>query len=178
MIIKLAVVRSLRTPVSKMKPETERRLVRYGCLGVLIGICLFLCLSIILHWAYSFGVAAFIGIGWLHVWLSERRDHHRHVEILKLAFSQTDVPIPKFKEATSYGFKHFTLTFSSEAELEQAESEGCIAAFKQEIQALYGQSGSKDNPFDIERAVWVTYKDWQLPPDAIDFGKPNDQSWK
>jgi uncharacterized membrane protein len=157
-----------------MKPETERKLVGYDCLAVLVGICIFLCLSILLHWAYSLGVAVFIGLGWLHVWLSDRRDHHRHVEILKLAFSQTDVPIPKFTEANSYGFKHFTLTFSSEAELKQAESEGCITAFKQEIQALYWNTGSKNNPFNVEQAVWCNYVGWQFPPDAFDCGNLND----
>jgi hypothetical protein len=107
--------------------------------------------------------------------LADRRDHLRHIEILRLAFAETEIAAPQLKQANHYGFPHFSLTFPSEAELKQADLGGCIAAFKQEIQTRYGNTGPKNNPFDIERAVWVTYKGWQFPDDAFHFGKQNDQ---
>ena len=94
-------------------------------------------------------------------YVAEKHDHQRHIEMLKLVFAQSGVPVPHLKDGYSYGFRSFTLTFATEAELRQAEALGCIAAFKQAIQTLYGHVGSKRNPFDADRAVWATYVGWK-----------------
>lgn len=144
-----------------MKTRTEERLVRFGCLTVLVGLSVFGYLAFSSHWAYSVAVAGLIGVGWLIVQVAQRRDHSRHVEMLGLAFAPSGLPVPQLKDGSSYGFPSFTLTFASEAELRQAEAQGCIAAFKDAVQTVYGHTGSKRNPFSADQAVWATYVGWQ-----------------
>ena len=144
-----------------MKFQNEEILTRFGCLAVLVGMICFGYLAYSSHWAYSIAVVGLIGVGWLFVQIAEKHDHQRHIEMLKLVFAQSGVPVPHLKDGYSYGFRSFTLTFATEAELRQAEALGCIAAFKQAIQTLYGHVGSKRNPFDADRAVWATYVGWK-----------------
>jgi hypothetical protein len=158
-----------------MNHKTEKRLVEYGCLAVLIGILVCFYLAYLLHWLYAIGVVFLIGIGCFHAKLVSKRDNRKHLEILRQAFVKSGLLLPEFQYSYEYEYPHFTLTFPSEEELKQAELEGCISAFKQEIQELYGYLDRKNNDFDIERAVRVTYKGWQIPPDAFDYGKPNDR---
>ncbi len=144
-----------------MRPPTEEKLFSLGCLLVLIGVCAFTYLAFHTHWAYSAAAAGLIG-GWLLICqIRMRRDHRRHLAALSAAFASSSLPLPRIKQSGSYGFRSFTLTFSTEAELTQAQESGCIAAFKQAIQSLYMHTGSKQNPFDAQRAVWVTYEGWQ-----------------
>lgn len=144
-----------------MNAQPEARLSSLGCLLVLIGVCTFGYLAYSSHWAYTFAVVSLIGVGLLIVRIGKRRDHHRHVEVLRLAFAPSGLPVPQFEDGYRYGFPSFTLTFPSEAELKQAEALGCITAFKQAIQTLHGHTGSKRNPFDVNRAIWITYVGWK-----------------
>jgi hypothetical protein len=144
-----------------MKPRIEEKLFSLGCLLVLIGVCAFSYLAFFSHWTYSVAVVGLIA-GWLLVCrIRARRDHRRHLAALSAAFSSSSLPLPRLKSSYSYGYPSFTLTFSSEAELKQAEESGFIAAFKQAIQSLYMHTGRKQNPFDADRAVWATYDGWQ-----------------
>ena len=145
------------------------KLFSTGCLLVSISMCIFtyLCtlgyLTLETHWKYPVAVAALISV-WMiirHIgmWRGHRR--RRHLELLEAAFAQSGQSAPQLKDGGSYGFPSFTLIFPSEAELRQAQESGCIAAFKNAIQSLYGHMGNKQNPFDAERAVWATYKGWK-----------------
>jgi hypothetical protein len=118
--------------------------------------CVFGYLAFSSHWAYTLAVASLIAVGLLIVRIGKRRDHNRHVEALRLAFASAGLTVPQLKCGFSHGFPTFTLIFSSEAELNQADALGCITAFKQAIHALYEHTGGRRNPFDVDRAVGVT----------------------
>jgi hypothetical protein len=141
-----------------MNPRTEERLEKLGCLAVLIGLGVFGYLAFSSNWAYTLAVAGSIGVGVLIVRIGKKRDHRRNVEALRRAFAPSGLAVPQLEESNSHGFSGFTLTFPSEADLKRADALGCIAAFKQTIQALYGHTGGKQNPFDAELAVAVTYE--------------------
>jgi hypothetical protein len=126
-----------------------------------IGACGFGYLALSSHWAYSVAIAGLIG-GWSLIRrMRWRCQHRRHLDALRAAFGPSERPVPHLKEESSYGFPHFTLTFVSEAELRHAEDSGNIAAFKEAIQSLYAHTGSKQNPFDVDWAVWVTCEGWK-----------------
>jgi hypothetical protein len=145
-----------------VKPAMEERLFSLGCMLVLVGTCVTGYLAVTSHWMYAAATAGLI-FGWRLVCrIRSSRDRCRHLEALSASFSPSGRPFPRLTEGTSYGFRTFTLTFRSEAELRQAEASGCIAAFKQAIQSLYGHTGGRQNPFDADRAVWATHEGWGL----------------
>ena len=144
-----------------MKPAIEDRLFSLGCLLELIGVCFLGYLTTTAHWGYSLGVIGLIVVWLLICRIRVGRNRRRNLDVLRTAFATSTHALPQLKKDSSYGFPAFTLTFQSEAELRQAEESGCISAFKQAIQALYGHTGSKRNPFDADRAVWATYEGWQ-----------------
>lgn len=144
-----------------MKFRTEERLVRFAVLVLLVGLCAFGYLTLSSNLAYSFAVVGLLGVGWVIVKMGNRSAHRRDVEMLRLAFAASGLPVPKLEGGNSYEFRSITLTFSSEAELRQAEALGCIAAFKQAVQMLYMHTGSKQKPFNADKAVWATYIGWK-----------------
>jgi hypothetical protein len=141
-----------------MKPRNEERLEKLGCLSVLIGVCVFGYLTFSSHWAYTLAVVGLFGAGVLIIRIGKRRDHLRNIEALRLAFAPSGLAVPQLKDGNSHGFPFFTLTFPSEADLKRADALGCIAAFKQRIQTLYGHTGGKRNPFNVDYAVWATFE--------------------
>jgi hypothetical protein len=135
----------------------EERLYSLGCQLTLIGMCVSGYLALTLHWTYATAGAGLI-CGWLLLGqIRLRRDRRRHLDALDAAFAPSGHPIPSLKEGSSYGFPTFTLTFPSAVELRWAEESGCLAAFKQAIQSLYGHTGCKQIPFDADCAVWATH---------------------
>jgi hypothetical protein len=158
-----------------MNNKTEQKLIGYGCLAVLIGILVCFYLANEVHWIYAVVALGLIGLGRILIPLHEKCGYRIHLEILEQAFVKSGLPLPEFQYSDSHGFPHFTLTFPSEADLNLAEMQGCVTAFKQSIQELYKHRGGTKNPFDVERSVWCTYVGWQFPPDAFDHGKPNVQ---
>lgn len=141
-----------------MKPHIEERLFSSGCLLVFIAGCCLFFLAINFHW--KFGIA-FVGLflAWVVVGLlRSKRFDHMHQEALKSAFSSSGIKLPHLKEGSLYGFPTFKLTFSSEAELLQAEASGSITAFKQAIHSIYYHVGG--DSFNSDSAVWATYEGW------------------
>ena len=144
-----------------MKPAIEEKLLSYGCLLVLVAVCVCVWLAFVLSWTYVVCAPCLIG-GWLLICYTRScRDHQRHLDALDDAFSSSGLVVPHLKERNSYGFPSFTLTFPTEDALKRAEELGCISAFKRSLQTLYSHTGSSENPFDADRAVWATYIGWQ-----------------
>ena len=54
----------------------------------------------------------------------------------------------------SYGFPQFTVTFGSKADLEAAKKNGLNQRFSKEIEELCKNTGSKENPFQVKRAIY------------------------
>jgi hypothetical protein len=143
-------------------PERERR-SSLGCLLTLIGMCVSGYLALTLHWTYATAGAGLI-CGWLLFGQTRlRRERRRHRDALNAAFAPSGHPSPHLKEGWSYGFPTFTLTFPSATELRQAVESGCLAAFKQAIQSLYGHTGCKQIPFDADCVVWATHEGRKHP---------------
>jgi len=65
-------------------------------------------------------------------------------------------PTPKYELRSSYGYPSFTITFDSVESLIGAEEEGLNHSFLKDIQELCKDMGSKDNPFNSEKAVFFT----------------------
>ena len=140
-----------------MKRSTEERLFSFGCLVVLVGVGVFGYLAFSSRWKYSGGIAGLIGSVVFICWIRVKRDDRRHHEALIKAFVEAGLPLPEIKVQNTYGFPFFTLTFESEAALQQPEASGGIASFRQVIQNLYGDIGPKRQPFNAERAIYATY---------------------
>ena len=143
-----------------MKPAIEHKMVSYGCLLAFVGVCVFGYLAVSSRWTYLLGALGLIA-GWsLLRTISEYRFRQRHLTALKSAFAQWPLPLPEFKAGHMYGFRRFTLTFASEAELKQAEASGCVSAFKQAIQSIYAHIKVGRRAFDADEAGWATYDGW------------------
>lgn len=141
-----------------MTPAVENKLIWSGCLVALIGTAAFGYLAIKLNWA--FGV---VSVSQIPIWVFVSR-HRANAEMranlkaLQEIIRPTGRAAPTLHRTGSYGYPGFTLIFSSKVDLDAAGRAGCIAAFKAFVQNRYADFGSKDNPFDAERAVAATYE--------------------
>ena len=141
-----------------MDPASEDRCFDIGCLCVAIAL-------IVLGWIAIFSdpkywIACGVVLGGWWVIGSVRMKGHRARDAAAFAeiFEVLGSSKPSLEVGYHYGFNYFTVTFSSEADMEKAESLGLIERFQDRIQELYGHRGSKRNPFDAERAVYATYE--------------------
>src|SRR5215510_13310235 len=57
---------------------------------------------------------------------------------------------PKYAMKSSYGFPAFTITFSSNMELDEANKNGLNQRFSKEIEELCRNSGTEENPFQVD----------------------------
>jgi hypothetical protein len=141
-----------------MTPQTEGRFTSAGCLLAFLGACFFGFLAVTAHWLYG-SVAVLLISAWL--WAARyRAGVAEQIELnqLREVFNATNRPLPALHRGGRYGYPAFTLVFRSRADHDAAESSGCIAAFKEFIQARYAHAGSKKKPFDADLAVDVTYE--------------------
>jgi hypothetical protein len=141
-----------------MTLAVENRLIRAGCLIVLIGTCVFGYLAVRVYWAYGC-VAALL----IPAWILGSRYRARvagqiDLEALREIFRPSGLPSPILRRSGRHGYPVFTLIFPSKADLESARASNCIAAFKAFIQSRYAHFGFRGNPFDAEQAVDVTYE--------------------
>jgi hypothetical protein len=127
-----------------------------GCLLVFLGVCVLIYLAVTSHWQYALGIAGLILFWGLIGRMRERSLRRKLLGALTAACSDCGASIPRLVEDSSYGWPTFELVFPSASELKLAEESGCVAAFKQAVQSLHSHIGDKENPFDAERAVWVT----------------------
>jgi len=135
-----------------------KRLFSLGCILVFTGVCALGYLALSRHWGYSFAAAGLIGVWWVIGGVRLKRRYRKVQEALHAAFASSARPFPHLEVGSSYGFPTFRLTFASPAELASAQDAGCIAAFKLAIQSIYLHDGDKENPFDADKAVWITSK--------------------
>ena len=63
---------------------------------------------------------------------------------------------PKYKINGSYGFLHFTVIFRSNEELDTANQNGLNQKLTKEIEELLKNTGGKENPFQVEKAIFFT----------------------
>jgi hypothetical protein len=143
-----------------MRPSIEDRIFSLGCPIILSAVCALGYFTASGNWTYAIVAASFIGVWLVIARLRVKRLHRMHIAALKLAFAGSGLAVPHLKDGRHYSFPNFTLTFTSESELQRAEAAGCIRDFKKAIQTRYADSGSKGNPFDVERAVSTTYEGW------------------
>lgn len=128
-----------------------------GCLLVLIGMVALTILAFTVHLSYLIGAIALIVI---YVFLSRRNmkeDHRLFSLVFDNAFESFLGTKPSLLIRNSYGFPQFTITFQSEGDMNLAEADGYLRAFKLGIADLCSHCGSKENPFDVDRAVYSTY---------------------
>jgi hypothetical protein len=141
-----------------MTLAVENRLIRVGCLIVLIGTCVFGYLAIKVSWAYGC-VAALLIPAWILVNRYRARVAGQiDLEALREIFRPTRLLSPILQRGGRYGYPVFTLIFPSKADLEAAKASGCIAAFKAFIQSRYAHVSFGGSPFDAEQAVNAIYE--------------------
>ena len=129
-----------------------------GCLLVLLGTMVSGYLAFAVHWVYG-GVAASLISAWILVSRSRANSAERiDSESLHEIFRPTGRSSPTLKRSSRYGYPAWTLIFPSQADFNAAESSGCISAFKAILQSRYAHLGSKDSPFDAERAIDLVYE--------------------
>jgi len=141
-----------------MSKALQEKLSSIGCLLVIIGVCVFIYLAYTSNWRYLIAAA---GLVYFWIRISRMRlsqEEQRDIAALRSIFSGDELKTPQFKRGASYGFPTFTLTFDSESALRQAEGSGHIGSFKQYIQSTYANIGGKQNPFNAEFAIYVTYE--------------------
>ncbi|HET6407468.1 MAG TPA: hypothetical protein VFG14_06270 [Chthoniobacteraceae bacterium] len=141
-----------------MTRAAEERLIRTGCVLVLIGSMVLGYLALAVHWGYG-GVAAALIVAWILVGRSRAIAAEQiELESLREIFLPTGRSSPILERSSRYGYPAWTLIFPSKADFDAAESSGCISAFKVFIQSRYAHVGSKDWPFDAERAIEFVYE--------------------
>jgi hypothetical protein len=141
-----------------MTLAVEDRLMRAGCLIVLIGICMFVYLAVRVDWAYGC-VPALLIPAWILVTRYRARVAGQiDLEALREMFRPTGLPPPILQRSGRHGYLVFTLIFPSKADLDDARASECIGSFKAFIQSRYAHVGFRGNPFDAEQAVDVTYE--------------------
>jgi len=121
-------------------------------------VCVLIYLAVTSHWTYSLAIVGLLLFWGLISQIRTRSLHRKDIDALRAAFSAPGMCIPRLEEGGGHGWSTFGLVFASASELKLAEESGCIAAFKQAIQQLHGHEGSKENPFDADRAVWAEYE--------------------
>ena len=104
-----------------------------------------------------FGLLTVLVVAWV---LRSRHSHKRLLAAangeLQRAFAGYD-PVPTLKVSYPYGYPAFTLGFASKAESVRAAASGAVDRFKRHMQLVCADSGTKENRFDIERAVDFDY---------------------
>jgi hypothetical protein len=145
--------------VKRTKTTVEQKLDSLGCILVFTGVCALGYLALSRHWGYSIAGVGLLGVGWVIGDIRSKRRHGRVQDAFNTAFALSGRPFPHLEVGSSYGYPTFKLTFTSKAERTNAQDAGCIDAFKHAVQLIYLHYGSKENPFDADRAVWSTYED-------------------
>lgn len=86
------------------------------------------------------------------------RKHRRFVETANHALQRCfdTRPIPDLTIGNSYGFPTFRLAFESKEGHQAAIDSGALARFMSELDELCRGRGTKDNPFDLKRALYCT----------------------
>ncbi len=125
---------------------------------MLVGVCVFTYLASTVHWEYGLAAAGFLAAYLAVARIDGKRHQHELSEALCAAFPATGRPSLDLMRAGGYGWPTITLIFATEADLQQAMTEGSISTFKKAVQALLAYTGSRRNPFDVGRAVQVTVK--------------------
>jgi len=141
-----------------MRPKIESRL--WAVLGVaaLLAVSGLIHLAAAVPWKYAFGAVGLL-IAWIGIAeLQRAREARRNREELDRIHRAARIEPPDYRRGSSYGFPTFTLTFANASEMKRAEDAGCIAAFKQFVQQSYRDAGTKNNPFDVELALYVTHR--------------------
>ena len=137
--------------------QRAKLLHELGCLIVLVGVITLTILSFTLRERYFFGVIALIVIYVLILRQNAKKDERLFALAFDHAFESFQKAKPTLQIRNSYGFPHFTITFQSENDMNQAEADGHLNTLKSAITELCNHCGDKRNPFDVERAVYATY---------------------
>ena len=96
----------------------------------------------------------------LFLFLSSRAVDKKYKTVFNNIYGQSPSrPICKING--SYGFLHFTVTFKSKEELDAANQNGLNQRFSKEIEELLKNTGSNENPFQVERAIFFTSEESQ-----------------
>jgi hypothetical protein len=146
-----------------MTLAVEDRLIRAGCLIVLIGTCVFGYLAVRVYWTYGCIVALLIPAWILVSRCRARAAGQIDLEALREIFRPTGLLSPILQRSGRYGYPVFTLIFPSKADLDAARASNCIAAFTAFIQSRYAHVGFGGSPFDAEQAVDATYEPTNKP---------------
>ena len=141
-----------------MNPAREDKCFEIGCLAVAVATAGFGALAVFSVPSFWLVCATLIG-AWLIICRTrlKRRESRNRIAFNEI-FDVLGDSRPILKEEAHYSFTHFTVTFPSERDMDNADQMGLTARFKFEIQNLYGHTGSIGNPFDAEMAVYVTYE--------------------
>ena len=155
-----------------LSPAQETKLFERGCLLVFLGIVLLGLLTWFVHKAFFVGIVL-LAVGWS--WICRvrmKKEKSRLFRAFKTAFESFTGTKPVLNQKSSYGFAVFEITFESQKDFEQAVEHGQMEVFKNSIVELYGHTGSKGNPFDVNMSVQPTYPGrWDhLSRNAADTG--------
>jgi hypothetical protein len=104
--------------------------------------------------AVVLSLAALLG-AWMH---RNRRLHRQFVEAVNDALQRSfgDLLLPKLTVGFSYSFPSFQLEFESREQHQAAADSGAVSRFMTEVQRLCRDRGTKDNPFDVRKALYCT----------------------
>ena len=141
-----------------MNPAREDKCFDIGCFLVAIAITGFVALAIFSDPRLWVVCAGLVG-AWLIICRTRsNKRKSRNLNAFNENFDVLGDSKPTLEQGTCYSFTHFTVMFQSQRDMDNADQMGLTTRFKDEIQDLYGHTGSTDNPFDAERAVYVTYE--------------------
>ena len=141
-----------------MSLDTSKILSNLGCLVVVGGSIACVVLAILIHPWFFVGVFLLLGVWIAYVNIREKQHRRACLSAFEDAFERFGGRAPALEIKSAYGFPAFTITFESEEDLERAESEGYIRAFKDSIQELCGSFGRSGQPFDADAAVYATFE--------------------
>ena len=108
---------------------------------------------------YFTGALVFLIVGLINGRCAKNYRERVHNRALREIFAGFEGALPNLNMkgnaeiGCSYGYPVFELIFRSEAEMNQAESSGRVARFKNALQQLNRHAGSMKRPFDIGRAL-------------------------
>ena len=138
-----------------MNSALEDGMLRLGCLVTVIGAAVLVTLGICVNWIYATGAVCAIVMWVLLSRLKIAADERRLRSGLVRAFSSAQHLMPRMAIERSYGFTRITLEFTSSENLAEADKLGCMQSFRSFVQSLFGHLGTKQNPFDVSRAVYA-----------------------
>ena len=139
-----------------MTREQEDKFFDRGCLATVTGSLIALILTFVRDYSYALLFLGFLGLGWMIGWVREARNRRVLERIRDQVFQSFPGAKPRLEITSSYAFPHITLCFELHDEVTRSEELGCIAAFKLEVQSLYGHLvGTGERPFDVDYGVSV-----------------------